>query len=228
MTAIEDCSKLGRMAIISKTGSPLKLLLEEVSNITSKVRQWQIVPTSGSAVCHYNVATGLARDYVVRYQQGNIGNLVHELIHVSVNERYKRDFVNYASPIGQAPDRTYDSEGRCTNEAIRQTKLMSQAENDRVSRSLDSLIRATTDATELTMQQRTDIIAKFNYGKMWPMKEYDTVISQVLVWLFEWGYPTLGARKTIIGTKKQSKVNKLYEKVEAAVSAAYVARQAAP
>lgn len=211
-----DVAKMNRMMTIARNGSPLKQVLTEVSLIVPRVVSWTIVPTSGSAVCRYNAATGAVVGYEIRYQQGNIGNLVHELIHAAVNEAYGHDFVNYPNAAAAAPARTYDGVGRCTNEFARQTAFMTAAGNARVSGKLQALSSWANAATELTVQQRADITAKFNYGMQWPMKEYDTVITQVLVWLHEWGYPTLlgpGGRKPI--------VNALYEEVEKAVAEAY-------
>jgi hypothetical protein len=50
---------------------------------------------------------------------------------------------------------------------------------------------------------------------MWPSKEYDTVITHVFVWLYEWGFPIAN---TTPG--KKPVVNALYEEVEKAVRGA--------
>jgi hypothetical protein len=120
------------------------------------------------------------------------------------------------------PPRTYDGMGRCTNEFDRQTRFMTTAGNSEVTSSLNDLIRWTNASLELTMQQRMDIVSKFNYGLQWPHKEYDTVITQVLIWLYEWGYP-------IISDNPQGKkpvVNALNEELTKAVDKAYKMRRA--
>lgn len=183
-----DQATLQTMSQKATLGMPLQMVLAEVVALYPKILTWTTVPTSGSAVCHYD-KDGKATGYDIRYQIGNMGNMVHELIHVAVNEAYGLDFVNYANPAAKPPDRTYDSVGRCTNEDVRQTKSMSDAGNKTAGDSLAALSRWANAAMELTLQQRTDIVAKFGYGQQWPMKEYDTVITQVLVWLHEWKYP---------------------------------------
>ncbi|MBT5019907.1 MAG: hypothetical protein HON04_14320 [Planctomicrobium sp.] len=224
MAHTDDIQKMDRISIVAKLGTPLKLILQEVSALTSKVDVWTIVPTSGSAVCKYHVGTGKPNKYEVRYQQGNIGNLVHELIHVAVNEAYEQDFVNYPNPTAKTSpkmkDRTYDAAGHCTNEFDRQTAFMNAGENGKIADSLTELTRWANTSTELTLQQRSDITAKFNYGMQWPMKEYDTVITQVLVWLHEWGYPRL-----VPDTDKKPIVNGFFEELEKAVKAAYDRRK---
>lgn len=219
---MSDVGKMTRMAAIVKPGSALQRVLHEVVGVVPKVASWTIVPTSGSAACHYDTATGNALNYDVRYQQGNIGNLVHELIHVCVNESYKQDFINYPNPDADVPARTYDDTGRCTNEELRQMKFMNDASNATVSGKLAALTGWANASKELTPQQRLEITSKFGYGMQWPHKEYDTVITQVLVWLHEWGFPTLVAP----GSQKPV-VNALYEELEKFVMAAYLQRQAA-
>ncbi len=216
---MSDIQRLRRMAQVARPNSTLRLVLSEVVALLPKVTSWQIVPTSGSAVCRYDRATGRPVSYEVRYQQGDIGNLVHELIHVAVNEAYGNDFVNYPNRLAQPPPRTYDAAGHCTNEFQRQTALMSQAGNGAVASSLATLTAWVHAARELSDVQRSAIAAKFNYGQQWPMKEYDTVITQALVWLHEWGFPA-----TVPPGRPKPVVNALYEELDKAVFAAHRAR----
>lgn len=218
-----DIASYSRLA---KPGSPLRAVLLEVMALQPKVATWITQPTSGSAICKYDRATGIACDYTVRYQNQNVGNLVHELIHVAVNESYGRDFINFSVPDATVvPARVYTDSGYCSNEFERQTACFNagMASVNRISGTLQQLISWANAAKELTEQQRTDIVSKLNYGLQTPHKEYDTVITQVLVWLFEWGYPTIMQP----GDNRKPVVNALYEEVEKAVHAAYQARQAA-
>ncbi|TMO57389.1 hypothetical protein CWC18_18740 [Pseudoalteromonas aurantia] len=91
MNVEQDLAKLHRLN--SMVNGPLKLVINEVLAVTPLVIDWINVQTSGSAVCRYKPDN--VRQYEVRYQFGNIGNLVHELTHVAVNESYNLDFINY-------------------------------------------------------------------------------------------------------------------------------------
>lgn len=214
-----------KMARIVPPNSALGLVLREVLGVSAKVTTWTEVPTSGSAACRYDPVSRRPQSYEVRYQRGNVGNIVHELIHVAVNEAYGLDFINYPNPnpARTPPRRQFDAMGRCTNEEARQGSLMSNGENTAVDAKLRSLSTWASASAELTMERRNEIVAKLSYGLMWPHKEYDTVITQVLVWLHEWGYPIAGAP-----AHAKPVVNALYEEVEKAVLAAYRRRQAGP
>ena len=213
---------------LAKPGSPLRMVLLEVMALQPKVGTWITQATSGSAICQYDRATGEASAYTVRYQNQNVGNLVHEMIHVAVNESYGLDFINFAIPAdSELPERVYTDSGYCSNEAERQTAAMKAgtASMTRIEGTLMRLIGWANASKELTEQQRTTVVEKLTYGTLTPHKEYDTVITQVLVWLFEWGYPTVLASGPMQGPKPV--VNALYEEVEKAVLAAYQARKAA-
>lgn len=219
-----DLMKLKRFESVTKPGTVLKKVLQEVNALIPKVSAWNLVPGGGSAVCRYDVNTGLPASYTVNYQQGNMGNLVHELIHVAVNESYGQDFVNFYNPGAAPAARRYDVNGYCLNEFDRQTAYMGGAGGNSIAKigaSLQGLSAWANASTELKSSQRTDIVTKLGYGQQWPHKEYDTVITQVLVWLTEWGYPIAGA------TRGKPVVNALYEEVEKAVGRAYADRQSA-
>jgi hypothetical protein len=189
-------------------------MLQEVHAVAGLVDEWAIVPTSGSAVCRYTTVTGVAtRRYTVNYQSGNIGNLVHELTHVSINERYQLDFVNYPNKgaVG-VPDRTLSPKGYCTNEEERQRKQMSGPMNDKTSSLLNGLEVWNVAAVELSVVQRKEIADKLLYGKLRPHLECDTVLNQIRTWLYEWGFPSA----TVAGAK-QPVVNALVEEVEKVV-----------
>lgn len=218
MTYATDLSNVNQMQVTLSAGA-LKSVLSEVIPLASKVLDWTHVPTGGSAVCRYNPKS-VNREYEIKYQSGDIGNMVHELVHVAVNEAYGRDFINYVNDsASKVPARTLDAVGRCTNEDIRQTKQMDPGANNANGTSLEALQGWAAAALELSVQQRSEIDAKLLYGRMNPQKEYDTVITQVLVWLVQWGYPVIGHQ----GTKPV--VNALFEELSAAVEKAYNARK---
>jgi hypothetical protein len=216
MSTAEDLANLRRVANELGAG-PLKDVFEEVVAVIPMVASWTPVATSGSAVCRY---TNNGHAYDVRYQIGNVGNLVHELTHIVVNEAYGTDFINYPCPHGaKVPDREFSPKGYCKNEEDRQFKQMSVARNQRNTAKLTELTKWAEASQELKPQQRTDIVTKLNYGIQWPAKEYDTVINQTLVWLYEWNYP-LEIKKG-----KKPVVNALYEELEKAVKAAHEERE---
>jgi len=219
VTTQQDLAKLNQTAQVLASGT-LRNIVNEVQAVTPLVVAWTPVNTSGSAVCRYNENTG-GRQYEVRYQIGDIGNLVHELTHVAVNESYGLDFVNYPNAHAKdVPARDLDAHGRCKNEESRQTKQMAPARNNKNIQTLQTLQLWASKATELKPDQRKQVGDKLTYGMMNPQKEYDTVINQVLVWLFEWGYPIKGASPT-----KKPVVNALYEEIEKAAKTAYEERQ---
>jgi len=212
-----DIAKLTRLSTALSAG-PLRTTLQQVLPLASKVTKWAAVPTSGFVVCRYAPDTGLPQSYEVTAQTGNLGNLVHELTHVAVNEAYHQDFVNYPNNGAiNVPDRTYDELGRCTNEFERQTKFMNDALNQKCAAKLTEF-KIWANACELPLDKKSAVTSKLDYGLQWPHKEYDTVINQILVWLFEWGYPIRGP------FKKKPVVNALWEEVEKAVAQANQSR----
>lgn len=220
---MSDLEKMRRLASVVAPTSALHSVLNEVSRAAVKVNGWHVVPTSGNAVCTYDTKTDEPRSYIVRYQSGNIGNLVHELIHVAVNESYRQDFVNFPARNADPPAPTYDAIGHRTNEFERQSAFMraNGGAMARITATLQSLTGWANASMELSAQQRSDIAAKFGYGMQWPHKEYDTVITQVLVWLFEWGFPVKGS------SRQKPVVNALHEELEKVVRAAWQSRQQA-
>ncbi|RJE77606.1 hypothetical protein BGP78_00975 [Pseudoalteromonas sp. MSK9-3] len=216
MNVEQDLAKLRRLN--SMVNGPLKLIISEVLAITPLVIDWINVQTSGSAVCRYKADN--VRQYEVRYQFGNIGNLVHELTHVAVNESYNLDFINYPNRTSiDLPDRELDILGRCKNEDLRQTKQMSQSMNTAKSDILMRIKGWTDASTELSPAQKSNISNKLIYGMINPHKESDTVLNQILVWLFEWGFPVTGQyiNKPV--------VNALYEELSTAVKTAHLERK---
>lgn len=175
----------------------LRNIYAEMFALTPLVTEWVNVPTSGSAICKYNQPTG--RTYKVSSQWGDVGNLVHELTHVAVNEAYGYDFINYRNVSTlNVPARTFTPSGFASNEFDRQTRLMNDAENVKIQATLQklkTLAGASSAKGGLSGENSTKVVSKLDYGYQTPHKEFDTVINQVLVWLTEWGYPVIGAKK---------------------------------
>jgi len=216
MSVAQDLAKLHRLSNI--VNGPLRLILKEVLALTPSVVDWINVQTSGSAVCRYKPNN--IRQYEVRYQIGNLGNLVHELTHVAINESYGLDFINYPNWSAlNLPERDLDTLGRCKNEDIRQTKQMSH-EMNMVKTDILMRIQSWSNAShELNQEQKKEISDKLVYGMINPQKESITVLNQILVWLFEWGFPINGQHKN------KPIVNALYEELSLVVKQAYLERQ---
>ncbi len=219
MTAATDLAKLNQLKNILAPGT-LKNVLLEILPLANQVVSWVNVATSGSAVCRYNTVTGI-RQYEVRYQFGDLANLVHEMTHVAVNESYGLDFINYPNRnASNVPARQYDALGRCTNEALRQAKQMDHNKNAANIQILQGLQAWANAANELTLTQKSQITSKLGYGMINPQTECDTVLNQILVWLFDWGFPITGH------SIKKPIVNALYEEIEKAAAKVYEQRQA--
>jgi hypothetical protein len=214
-----DLDKLARLSAVAKPNGALRLILLEAVDASKKVGQWTNVATSGSAVARYDPKTGVARSYDVRYQFGDVGNLVHELTHVAVNEAYKQDFVNYRNAAANPPAPEYDAEGRRKNEQLRQAKWMNDGSNQLMIGELAMLLGLAT-GSGMQPSQVSKVTEKLRYGQMNPHIEHDTVINQILVWMFEWGYPAVVAP----GSRAPA-ANQFYDAVEKAALAAYQRRR---
>lgn len=219
---MSDLAKLRRFGAILTPGSVIRSVMDEILPLTAKVSSWTQIPTSGNVVVRYNTATGRPAQYDVKYQQGNIGNLVHEMIHVAVNEAYGQDFVNYPNRNAQnVPAPQYTPQGYRQNEFERQTAYMNPALNARMTSNLMSIKGWANASQELSPEQRTQIASACDYGVLWPHREHDTVMTQILVWLIEWGYPVANAPAA-----RKPVVNALFEEVEKIVRQAYLSRRA--
>jgi hypothetical protein len=177
---------------LANPGTTLENILTEVINSSALVNAGAVtnVPASGSAVPRYNAA-GARLDYTLNYQYGNIGNLVHELTHISVNEAYDQDFVNYLNPGAAAgvPARNINAHGYATNTAARETawKAGGAAEETWLDNNLQ-LLSAWADSSGLTAPRIQQVKNQLLYGRINVHKEYDTVVNQILVWLHYWGF----------------------------------------
>jgi hypothetical protein len=217
--AAADLAKLNRLATVAKPNSALKMIVTETIDAAKKVGLWANVTTSGSAVARYDPKSGAIHSYDVRYQFGDAGNLVHELTHVAVNESFKQDFVNYRNASAAPPAPDYDGEGRRKNEQLRQAKWMSDALNQQMLTELTTLLGLATGAG-LPPLQATKVTEKLRYGMMNPHTEHDTVINQILIWMFEWGFPAVVAP----GSRAPG-ANNFYTALEKAALAAHQRRR---
>ncbi len=216
-TPAQDLKKLQDMAKVMKPGTTLSNVLKEACKMAALVKNsdYSQVPGGGNAVCKYDQATGASDGYKVRYQSGNIGNLVHELTHIAVNESYKRDFVNYASK-NVPPPAVYNNTDNRTNEADRQGAWMDQAKNNGIIATLDTLKKEANKAkTSLTAQQLADVNNKLDYGRINPHIEFETVLNQILVWMYEWGYVPSGTED------KLTPAQQFCQKIDAAAKTRY-------
>jgi hypothetical protein len=224
-----DLAKLRKMQINMHAAWALKNVLLEVLMVAKwpKVMNWEKTETSGSAVAFYDPRTGRPVNYEIRYQGGNLGNIVHELTHVVVNESYNQDFVNYPTSGKRPPLPEYDNLGRRKNEEGRQRQWMDQKLNDQMGGGLKDLSKTACRAG-LPQDKLKQIKDKLLYGQQYPYIEYDTVLNQILTLMFEWGYPVKAApgSAALPGSKwyKPSQESPFWVDLNAAVYLAYLRR----
>jgi hypothetical protein len=193
-------------------GQTMRAIYAEVNMLVPLVTEWVKVPTSGSAVCVY-ANGGATRTYKVKSQWTNVGNLVHELTHIAVNEAFGRDFINYRNVrLGNVPDRVYTASGFAANEADRQMKFMKEEENVKIQAiisKLKTMARVSPKKGGMQAEATTDVQSKLDYAFGMPQTEFHTCINQILVWLTEWGYPSIGHKKG-----KEPAANLFYYEIE--------------
>ncbi len=119
------------------------------------------------------------------------GNLVHELTHAKVLKAFNRDYINYTdAPEGdrEIPDPIFNGgdPNRLTNEEAIQTARINSAANQAIVVILQNLITDATNDGALDEATTREINDKLLYGATNPQKEFDTVISQIAVWLSYW------------------------------------------
>lgn len=182
----QELITLGLMA--DRVAPPLRRVLAEISVMKEKVLTWEGGAGHKNTDCKYDPTTHNVVGYIVRAESGNLGNLVHELTHVAVNESFGMDFVNYPNPNAQnVPVRQYYESGLPKNEFDRQTKYMDNDQNQLRIRVLDDLIAKANAARACLGDHRwKQLVGQFNYGRPKPHLEFDTVINQTFVWLHEW------------------------------------------
>lgn len=151
----------------------------------------------------------------MRYVAGDIANLVHELTHISVNEAFDQDFVNYLNPAAgvtvPVPARNLGPTGFAANTADRELSWRhGAADKERWLLEMLRRLDSWADDPELLPENIRQVKEKLRYGMTNVTKEYDPVINQILVWLHNWGL--------VQG-------NVFYDKVAAAVFDAHLRRK---
>ncbi|WP_292867254.1 hypothetical protein [Nostoc sp. LPT] len=118
-----------------------------------------------------------------------IGNLTHELTHVSVQDKFDKDYVNYTNPPpGPVDAPTFNPNAeRMQNEEDRQRQQSVSSADNAIQVKLENLQKLTLKDGCLNQEQRNQVREKLTYGIQSPHIEFDTVINQILTWLYHWG-----------------------------------------
>lgn len=202
MSLVADLATIQHRAGALPHVNPLRLVLEEVSGLSGRIVAHSHIPTSGNAISRYYPAghaqASQRAGWEIRYQDGNIGNLVHELTHAVTHRQYETDGVTYLSN-NVVPVRTFTrgvgpiNLAYCNNEELRQTGFMIPASDRWQSTNLLRLQLWLARDNGMTLQQKETCREKLQYGINNIYREYDTIINQILVWLYEWGFYPLPA-----------------------------------
>lgn len=176
-------------------GNALRNVLVEVRAISAGVLEAVLQPTSGTATSRYDPANVQGRrGWVLKYQDGNLGNLVHELTHAVTHQQYDTDGVTYAS-INVVTPRQYTggfpcaglSLSYCENEELRQTQFRNAISEAWMAENTNRLYRWAR-RYGFTAVQLGRCKERRDYGVINIHREYDTLINQMLVWMREWGF----------------------------------------
>ncbi len=196
MTYVNDMQSLRTMETALPVGNALRRVLKEVRAISAHVLVHELQPTSGTAISRYVPASPHKRQgWQLKYQEGNLGNLVHELTHAVTHQQYETDGITYASNKIVAP-RTYTkgfpcgvagSLAYCDNEELRQGQFRDQAAESWMEGNTNRLYRW-AKTFGLDQAQLARCAERRVYGVANIQREYDTLINQMLVWLYEWGF----------------------------------------
>jgi hypothetical protein len=176
-------------------GNALRNVLAEVRAISAQVLDHVHQPTSGTAISRYDPAGAHnRRGWVIKYQDGNLGNLVHELTHAVTHQQYETDGITYVSNNAVTP-RTYTAGfpcagqqlAYCDNEELRQTQFRVPVAENWMTDNTNRIYRWAKQFG-LLQAELAQCKERREYGVINIQREYDTLINQMLVWLFEWGY----------------------------------------
>lgn len=216
-----DIARIERLSRVMSS-RVVRKILQEGLEAAALVRNVVHVEMSGYVVCHYLVNG--SRSYDIAYQAGDLGNLVHELTHISVNESFGLDFINFRirDLPTTLPARVLLESGRCTNEDARQNGMFGMTLG-RVDQRLGTLqtLDAMVVKAMLPEKLKSDIQKKLLYAMLNPHKEYDTVINQCLIWMIEdWELPVTDDD---IENKNRA-VNLFYARFESVAHEAYLLR----
>lgn len=200
MSYVNDMANLLIMEQALPMGNALRNVLAEVRAISAHVLEHVHQATSGTAISRYDPAGAHARrGWVIKYQDGNLGNLVHELTHAVTHQQYETDGVTYLSN-NIAAARTYTAGfpcagqmlAYCDNEELRQMQFRIQAAEDWMTTNTNRLYRWAR-RFGLSQVELDRCAERRSYGVINIQREYDTLINHMLVWLYEWGYYPLPA-----------------------------------
>lgn len=197
MSYVNDMQNLLLMEQNLPVGNALRNVLQEVRLISAGVLEHVHQPTSGTAISRYDPAGAhQRRGWVVKYQDGNLGNLVHELTHAVTHQQYETDGITYASNKAVAA-RTFTTGfpcagqdlAYCDNEELRQMQFRDELSEGWMTLNTNRLYRWAKQFG-LSQQRLAQCKERRDYGVTNIHREYDTLINQMLVWLWEWGlYP---------------------------------------
>ncbi|MFK6999685.1 hypothetical protein [Flavobacterium oreochromis] len=166
--------------------------LRDIKLVTSLNRE--DTRQGGSTICKYDAEIGLPKNYLIGYSKNSAGTLLHELVHVSVNQKFLQDFVNYKSPIAQNPHiPQYTSDGVRLNENLRQTKWMDQTENAKRTLQMQQIASLADACTKLKPEVKAYIKDKCSYASINPHIEYSTTVVQLAYYMFLQGFPVKNA-----------------------------------
>jgi len=213
----EPTAELNQLRLIArmKAGSTYAKILDEVLGYTFMVRSWTKVPTSGSAVAFFGP---FGAEWDVRYQEGNLANIVHELTHIAAYLGYENDFLCWPPTGKLKPARVYsrvNETGYVSNQEALQTPEPSELEP---LMDMGQRIKACVAGAGLNKDKSAQVIAKMDQGMgQFGCVEFDPCVNNVLGWLVEWGYP----KKPNFFTNGN---NQLYEAVELVAYAQYKRR----
>jgi hypothetical protein len=233
----EDLAAIQQLAGQLGPGDLLTKVLTEVLAVRPKITSY--IDAAGGqafATTYYTPATHAVSHYTVTYNPGNLGNLVHEMTHVLVNETFRRDMTNYASPGNNPPAPVYNPNNTRQNEAERQTKWMDAGMNTNAISDLQTLmglcalLRSAVSVTTapnatITPEQIRKVEGQLMYAAPKPNIEHHTVLNQILVWLQEWG--VRGRAKAVVPGQKPTAIKGFVDALERSVQRAADARAAA-
>ena len=199
-----DIKDLQKTAAKKSTPEALKTVIADAVEASDRVTEYKAVPGGGSAVRLFNRGDMSVEGYIVNCQMNakdkgeRLGNLVHELTHVAVSEKYGRDFLNYEDygnegkvapekELTQQPITVHGQEfGVLKNEEAVQTALQSKPVNDALLDQLEGL-KAKVGSAGLKKDKQKQVEDKILYDMINVSKEYDTVLNQILLWCQFWG-----------------------------------------
>ncbi len=191
----QDLDKIQNLSQDPKVPEHLRNILGEVHGMSQTNLGGQLPNATGGLANAGRIfdANGNLERQDVNYQgetpneAERIANLVHELTHVSVQNSFGRDYVNYTNDGSRDPDAPNFSNGRMINEGARQNAQKNSQADNALQVKLEDLQRAAINDKKLSNKQKSQVRDKLTYGIQNPHLEFDTVINQISVWLHYWG-----------------------------------------